>query len=177
MGNPHLSIFQPIDAAPQRLYALDKHLKAAADNHNTSGPSLYSRFYGTCRGGFCRGGGSPFRDSTSSAHSEHSPLSSPISILLEILPRFQRLGAMWDAVERAFQSFLRFYRVVILNALPLNALPFQSFLRFYSKCIPAERVFERMPSFQSFLRFYRRRHGQNIRPSSGGVSILLEILR
>ena len=64
---------------------------------------------------------------------------------------------MWDAVERAFQSFLRFYRVVILNALPLNALPFQSFLRFYSKCIPAERVFERMPSFQSFLRFYKKR--------------------
>ena len=53
LGNPHLSIFQPIaplDAAPQRLYALDKHFKAAADNHNTSGPS--SRFYGTCRGGF-----------------------------------------------------------------------------------------------------------------------------
>jgi len=59
LGNPHLSIFQPIaplDAAPQRLYALDKHFKAAADNHNTSGPSLYPRFYGTCRGGFCRGG-------------------------------------------------------------------------------------------------------------------------
>jgi len=36
-------------------------------------------------------------------------------------------------------------------------LPFQSFLRFYSKCIPAERVFERMPSFQSFLRFYKKR--------------------
>ena len=32
-----------------------------------------------------------------------------VSTLLEILPRFQRLGAMWDAVERAFQPFLRFY--------------------------------------------------------------------
>jgi len=76
LGNPHLSIFQPIaplDAAPQRLYALDKHFKAAADNHNTSGPSLYPRFYGSCRGGFCRGG-SPFRDSTSSAHPLHHEL-------------------------------------------------------------------------------------------------------
>ena len=87
MGNPHLSIFQPIaplDAAPQRLYALDKHLKAAADNHNTSGPLLILKIllYLSWR---LRIGGSPFRDSTSSAHSESLPLSSPISSLLEIL--------------------------------------------------------------------------------------------
>jgi hypothetical protein len=176
LGSPHLSIFQPIaplDAAPQRLYALNKHFKAAADNHNTSSPSLYSGFYGSCRGGFCRGGGSPFRDSTSSAHSEHSPLSSPISILLEIL--LDVIARGWT-VKITFQSFLRFYfRVnpegllvdgvsILLEILQGNLsaggwgrLKFQSFLRFYVQRFGL-RANSDVGMFQSFLRFYEHQH-------------------
>jgi hypothetical protein len=133
LGNPHLSIFQPItplDAAPQRLYTLDKHFKAAADNHNTSGPSLYSRFYGPCRGGFCRGEVLLFEIL------RLQPILNTHRYLLQLQP-FLRFYLQFTASDRfrpafdiLFQPFLSFYmdRFTIIVAA---AKPFQPFLSFY----------------------------------------------
>ena len=79
-----------------------------------------------------------------------------VSTLLEILgTRFQRLGAMWDAVERAVSTLLE-----ILGMLRN----------------PREAVIEFRRMFQPFLRFWAPPPSARLSMLRRAVSTLLEIL-